>query len=314
VRRAAGVGLAMVVALAPTAPSGLGDTAASRRPHLAGGSRIAAVRVFQGGVLAVRRETPNSIARDLAKLRPTLVTAPLRYHVGDPVRPREVRAWRTIRRAVRKRSPRARFLVSLNALNYGRARRVEAMMAKVRDRIEPDGWVFDFYSRAAERRRAVMNAAVVDAKRHGETVGGNVFGIARTPRIPDGTDYVVVQGSDFRVDLRAVRRLAERFPVYLQVGNDPRRPDSDGCRFMRELSASERVAYVARRARQQSRYHYRFAYPVYFPACVRGAAASGGRGGVVAYNATRDRRMVPAIKRLMDRFDARLERGQSPDE
>ena len=169
-------------------------------------------------------------------------------------------------------------------------------MAKVRGRIEPDGWVFDFYSRAAARRQAVMNAAVADAKRHGETVGGNVFGIARDPRIPRGTDYVVVQGTDFRIDLKAVRRLAGRFPVYLQVGNDPRRPDSDGCRFMRELSTKERVAYVAQRARQQAKYHYRFAYPVFFPACVREAAASPGRGGVVAYNATRDGPMMRRIR------------------
>ena len=305
--RTAGVVVALALTFALPASSGVGDTedGPSGRPHLAGGSRIAAVRVFQGGVLTVRRETPESIAHELARLRPTLVTAPLRYHVGDPITAREVSAWQTIRRAVRARSPRARFLVSLNALNYGRARRVESMMAKVRARIEPDGWVFDFYTRAAARRRAVMKAAVADARRHGETIGGNVFGLARQPRIPGGTDYVVVQGSDFRVDLPAVRRLARRFPVYLQVGNDPRRPDSDGCRFMRELTAKERLAYVAQRARQQSRYHYRLAYPVFSPSCVRAAAASSGRGGVVAYNATRDRKMVRTIKRLMARYDER---------
>jgi hypothetical protein len=223
--------------------------------------------------------------------------------VGDRIRPRHIKAWHTIREAVRDRSPRARFLVSLNALNYGRARRVEAMMAKVRNRIEPDGWVFDFYSREAARREAVMDAAVDDAKRHDEIVGGNVFGIARDPSIPRGTDYVVVQGRDFHVRLPAVRELAKRFPVYLQVGNDPRHPDSDGCRFMHELSTKERRAYVARRARQQAKYHFRFAYPVFFPACVRERAANPGTGGVVAYNATRDGHMMRTIRRLMARYD-----------
>ncbi|MDX6581040.1 MAG: hypothetical protein QOI10_224 [Solirubrobacterales bacterium] len=299
-RRAFGGVLAVAVVLA--AP---GETAGepSGRPHLAGGARIAAVRMYQGGVLVARRETAESIARTLARLRPTLVTAPLRYHVGDRIRPREISAWHTIRSAVRATSPRARFLVSLNALNYGRPRRVEAMMAKVRRRLEPDGWVFDFYSRAAARREAVMKAAVADANHHDETVGGNVFGIARDPSIPRGTDYVVVQGRDFHINLPAVRELAKRFPVYLQVGNDPRRPDSDGCRFIRELSTRERVAYVAQRARQQAKYHYRFAYPVFFPACVREDASSPGRGGVVAYNATREREMMRAIRRLMARYD-----------
>ena len=60
---------------------------------------------------------------------------------------------------------------------------------------------------------------------------------------------------------------------------------------------------MSRRARQQSRYHFRLAYPVFSPSCVRAAAASGGRGGVVAYNATRDREMARAIKRLMARYD-----------
>ncbi len=281
-----------------------GDAGAgNERPHLTGGDRIAAVRVFQSGVLAVRRETPESIASTLARLRPTLVTAPLRYRVGDRIRPRQVRAWDAIRRAVLEVSPRARFLVSLNALNYRRPHRIEAMMAKVRERIRLDGWVFDFYSRAARRKPAVVLAAVADATRHGETVGGNVFGITRSPPIPRGTDYLVVQGSNFDINREAVRRLAGRFPVYLQVANDPRRPDSDGCRFMHEMSPSERVAYVSRRARQQAKYDYRFAYPVFFPACVRLSEASPGRGGVVAYNATRDGTMMRTIRRLMARYD-----------
>jgi hypothetical protein len=295
--------IVLLLVIALVAPAGRGaESEHGGRPHLAGGARIAAVRVFQRGVLAVRRETPESIASALARLRPTLVTAPLRYHVGDRIRPREITAWETIRHAVLKASPRAKFLVSLNALNYGRARRVEAMMAKVRRRIELDGWVFDFYTRAAERRRAVVKAAVADAERHQETVGGNVFGLARHPRIPAGTDYVVVQGSNFRINLPAVRELAERFPVYVQIGNDPRRPDSEGCRFMHELSPKERVAYVSRRARQQAEYHYRLAYPVFFPTCVRAAPASAGRGGAVAYNATRDRGMMRTIKHLMTRY------------
>lgn len=302
VAAAAVVTLALVLAV--PAPTGAGESpeADSARQRPAVSARIAAVRVFQRGVLAVRRETPESIASTLARLRPTLVTAPLRYHVGDRVRPREVIAWETIRNAVLEVSPRARFLVSLNALNYGRARRIEAMMAKVRKRIELDGWVFDFYTRAADRRRAVIKAAVADAHRHGETVGGNVFGIAGHPRIPGGTDYVVVQGTDFRINLPAVRELARRFRVYVQIGNDPRRPDSDGCRFMRELSAKERVAYVSRRARQQAKYHYRLAYPVFFPTCVRAAPASAGRGGAVAYNATRDGTMMRTIRHLMTRY------------
>ena len=298
---------ALILAAALAISSGVGGAGGPEhgRPQLTGGDRIAAVRVFQSGVLAVRRETPESIAATLARLRPTLVTAPLRYRVGDRIRPRQVKAWDTIRRAVLDVSPRARFLVSLNALNYGRPHRVEEMMAKVRKHIRLDGWVFDFYTRAAERRRAVMKAAVADAKRHGETVGGNVFGIARDPSIPRGTDYVVVQGKGLRIRLKAVRRLARRFPVYVQVGNDPRRPDSDGCRFMHELTPAERVAYVSRRARQQEKFHFRFAYPVFFPACVREAAVSPGRGGVVTYNATRDGTMIRAIRRLMGRYDAR---------
>jgi hypothetical protein len=176
------------------------------------------------------------------------------------------------------------------------------MMAKVRRRVRPDSWVFDFYARAAERRLEPMKAAVASAHRHGESIGGNAFGIARRPRIPAGTDYVVVQASDFRINLEAVRKLARRFTVHLQLGNDPGHPDSDGCRFIRELTTNERARYIRRRAREQAKFHYRFAYPVFFPACVRERSANGVKGGLFTYNATRDHGMIRTIRRLMRRY------------
>jgi hypothetical protein len=282
----------------PGAPSG--DEAAASGPD---GSRIASVRVFQRGVFTAPGETPESIGVALARLRPTFVTAPLRYRARDRVTEREMNAWNTIREAVRARRPRAQFAVALNALHYTRARRLETTMARIRRRIAPDAWVFDFYSRAAARRKRVLRAAVASAHRHGETIGGVAFGIARQPRIPGGTDFVVVQPTRFRIDLDAVAALARRFPVHMQLGNDPGHPDSDGCRFIRELSTRERARYIERRARQQAKYAFRFSYPVFFPACVDHRGEADGRGGLVTYNATEDAGMMRTIRRLMGRYD-----------
>jgi hypothetical protein len=44
-------------------------------------------------------------------------------------------------------------------------------------------------------------------------------------------------------------------------------------------------------------------YPVFFPACIRAAASSGGKGGLASDNATRDRGMMGRIEPLMNRYE-----------
>jgi hypothetical protein len=285
-----------VVAMAATARE---DSAAERDSLDL--SRIAAVRVFQGNQFPPRGETPQSIARTLAKLRPTFVMAPLRYGLPDRVEGREERAWELIREKVRKVVPHAKFAVALNAIQYHSRRAVRHKMDDLRSHVQPDAWIFDLYTKATRKRAHVMRAAVADAHSNGEAIGGVIFGLTKAPLVPRGTDFVVVQGGNFHFDLTAVRRLAARFPVIAQINNSPKYARSDGCRFIREFSAAKRRAYVRRRAEQQHRYRFRFAYPVFFPEC--NAHLGTPRQQLFTYNATEDPGMMKLIRRLMNRHD-----------
>ena len=295
--RAWRVALAPVAMVALVAPAGCGSDDDGGSPGPPSAARVVSARVYQGGQWVVNGETPATIGAALAKLRPTYVGSLLRFQAGEEVAAREIRAWNSIREAVRRSSPDAKFSVELNGLEYETPGDVTEMMGKVRDAVDLDGWLFDFYTPAAKRRPEVMEAAVQDAHDNGEFLGGNAFGISKDPPIPDGTDYVAVQDTDFRIDLDAVRVLARRAPVFFHLNNAPEIAASGGCRFINDLDDAERRAYVSLRARQQRSYDFRFAYPVFFPEC------EGKGEGVYAYNAVKDPPIMRTIASLLDRYD-----------
>lgn len=264
------------------------------------GSRIAAVRMYQNGQYVAKGQTPQTVGSALASLKPTYVTALLRFGVGEKVRPREVQGWQTVVAAVRAANPDAQFSVELNALQYPKAKRLRQMMASIRAKLDNDGWLFDFYTPAAKQRPRVMRAAVANAHANGEFIGGNAFGIANNPRVPAGTDYIAVQDFDFHIDLSAVRKLASRATVFFHLGNSPNLSYSDGCKFIEKFSARHRARYVAMRARQQQANHFALAYPVFFPECERDR--EGRNATLFTYDAPSDGTMMQTIGSLMDQY------------
>lgn len=265
------------------------------------GSRSVSVRVYQDEKWTVPGETPQSVAATLAQLRPTYVEALVRFHKNQKVTDAQVAAWNTIREAVREVSPTALFSIELNAEQYPSAAKVEAMMSRVRQRFDNDVWLFDFYTPAARKKPGVMAAAVDSAHANGELIGGNAFGIAQSPTVPAGTDFLAVQDFKFTIKLGAVRRLAKQVPVFFHLGNSPGYVNSDGCVFIREYSTEKRVAYISRRAGQQTAYDFSFSYPVFFPECARGRQTQNPK--IYTYNARRDERTFATIQQLMDRYD-----------
>lgn len=261
------------------------------------GSRIASVRMYQDGQFTAKRETPATIGAALASLKPTYVSTLLRFSAGQKVRPREINAWKTVVAAVRATSPEAQFSVELNALQYPNARKMRAMMARVRNAVDNDGWLFDFYTPAAKQKPKVMRAAVAYAHANGEFLGGNAFGIANHPRIPAGTDYIAVQDFGFQIDLAAVRQLARRATIFFHLGNSPNLANSDGCHFIEDFTSRRRQGYVTMRARQQAANHFSFAYPVFFPECERDR--DGRNATLFSYSAPRDGTMMQTIASLM---------------
>lgn len=288
--------LAALVALTAAAP---GQAASPGPPDP---SRIASVRIFQDQQFTAKHQTPASIGAALAGVRPTYVSSLIRYAAGQRVRPREVRAWRTIVPAVRAASPEARFAVELNPIEFRNAGALTRMMGRIRTALGNDGWLMDFWSLVSRKRPGLVRAALANAHANGEFVGGNVFGIARHPRIPSATDYVAVQDFGFHLNLKAIHRLSRRFPVHLHLMNSPDRPLSVGCIFMEQFSTAHRIRYVRKRARQQGPWGFHLGYPVFFPECERHRGQ--GDATIFSYDAVRDPPMLATIGVLMDRYSS----------
>jgi hypothetical protein len=292
---------AAIVAAAALAVAGNARGGGPPQTAAPDGSRIATVRVYQGGKWTARGESAADVGAALAQLEPSYVSALLRFKAGERVTAKEIAAWNTITDAVRAANPDAKFDIELNGLEFPTIKKLNAMMSKIRAAFDNDGWLFDFYTPAAKRYPKVMAAAVASAHANGEFVGGNAFGIAKSPTVPAGTDYLAVQDWGFRIDLHAVRKLSEQAPIFFHLGNSPGFPTSDGCVFIEKYGTKDRVDYVTRRAGQQAAYAFRFAYPVFFPECARDRGTP--RAEIFTYNATNDSPMMETIGQLMEQYD-----------
>jgi hypothetical protein len=264
--------------------------------------RIAYARAYQYGEFTIQKQTPESVGKALAALEPTWVTGVIRLRISDEITSEEVSGYDTIRSEVRAKSPDAAFGVELNALDYTTADSVVDKMSEVREKFGNDGWFFDFFTPAYDKRPAVVEAAIADAHDHGEFVGGNTFGWSKDPEhptIPPGSDFLAVSDDDFRLDVGAVRTIAKQIPIVFHLRNNPGKPSSDGCVYINRYSTDKREAYISKRAREQSKYDFHFAYPVFFPTC---EPPSKGHD-IVAFDALDDSSMLKTIEQLMDKYN-----------
>jgi hypothetical protein len=224
----------------------------------------------------------------------------MRYAKGQhPIR-REVRAWKEITRIVKTANPGAGFDVTLNAKQYRDGAEIHRMMRRVRARLDNDGWFFDFWSNVYEKRPRMIRAAIASAHAHGEWIGGNIFGLEKKRPLPMRSDFFAIQDFRGRLNLRAVSRLPDRVPLLYHLENDPDRPHSGGCQFIKAMSNAKRRAFVRMRAKQQARYGFRFQYPVFYPECLR---YRRNRTFLQSYNAFRDPPMARTILKLLNRYD-----------
>jgi hypothetical protein len=273
----------------------------AREAFAAANSRIISARFFHTRISTVRNSNAGKVGRALGSLQPTWVTGLLRYARHQYPSRAEVRAWNKIRRKVRARSPGAHFDVVLNADHYRTPAAIRLTMRRLRTKLGNEGWFFDFLSGSFRRNPKMVRAAISSAHKHGEWIGGNVFGIASNRPLPSRVDFLSVQDHVFHLNLGAVRRLATGQRVIYHLNSDPAKAHSGSCRFIQRLNTRQRLGLVRRRAAQQPRVGFRFSYPVLFPQCVR--PRKGGGSFLAAYNAFRDPPMAREIGRLLDLYD-----------
>lgn len=297
--------LALAVALGPGASAEPGGARAAHQasPAFAHAlSRVISVRVHHTRISTVQNANARRIGRSIATLRPTWVTGTLRYARNQYPTHAEARAWREIRRIVHRQSPSAGFDIVLNATQYRTPAAVRTTMGRLRAKLGPEGWFFDFFSTAFRSHPRMIRAAIKSAHHHGEWVGGNVFGITKRRPLPARADFWSVQDAVFHLNLPAVRRMVKHKPVLYHLQNDPARPNSGGCKFIKKLSSIRRRALIRRRAAQSARIGFHVSYPVLFPECI-GHRPDGPGRVLYSYNAFRDPLVGREIGRLLDRYE-----------
>jgi hypothetical protein len=289
------------VAQDPTPPetAPLPPPPASFAPAL---SRIVHARYWHTRFRPARNTNARRIGRSLASLRPTWVTGTLRYARNQYPKRRELRAWKEIRRIVWTTSPDAQFDVVLNAEQYRTPKAVRTTMRRLRAKLGPEGWFFDFFSTAFHHHPRMVKAAINSAHGHGEWVGGNVFGLASFRPYPLRADFWAVQDHVFDLNLPAVHRLSRKRPVMYHLHNEPEDQRSGGCRFIERFNTHRRRRLIKRRAQEQPRYGFRVSYPVLYPECLH-ARPRGPGNFLYSYNAFRDPPVAQEIGRMLDRYD-----------
>ncbi len=254
--------------------------------------RIAMARVYQTGRWTLPNQTPDSVGKTLADLKPTWVAGLVRVKSSEDLTATEAAAFKTIRNHVRAKSPRCKFDVVLNGKDYRTPREITKKMEQIHKLIPVDMWFFDFYNRGYRSNPRVTLAAIEWAHRHGQWIGGNCWGT----RVPPGSDFASLDDVNFilnRSHIKAIRRRTG-LPVTAHLNNNPQHgPTGDCARFIQKWDAAKREAYVEKFAGRQAEWGFRFMYPVFFPEYPVGKS----------YDATSDGKMLKTIEDLLDRHD-----------
>jgi hypothetical protein len=246
----------------PARPSAPAPLAVDLDPTFA---RIAHARVYHQRTWTAPDETPETIAHEIALLRPTLVTGLVSLAEDEPPIDAQVKAYDTIRRIVRERNPDCKFDFVLSAKQYDTEHALVSRMTEINEKFHPDQWFFDFLNVGAKAHPAAIAGAIRYAHAHHQPVGGNVFGTV----IPDGTDYAAVNdGSGFEKMAGEVRKLRRKYriPVIVHLNNDAEKGGRDGNeQWVRTWTPEQREQYLNQLAAGQQENGYRLMWPVLFP-------------------------------------------------
>lgn len=270
--------------------------------------RVVHARAYQNHRWTIDHESPESVGRALASLRPTYVSGLLRIASDEAVSAEQARDFDTIRRIVWASSPECQFDVVLNGQQYETPAALRRRLETVDDAVRPDAWFFDFfYDAYTSGYRNPLDQAVDWAHEHRQYIGGNTTQSDSVPR----SDFAALSPvshagmvADGELDLKRddIQRLHARgFAVLMHINNDPQfAPTTESCYFMGESGIARydwgydrRARWVGERARDQADWHFRFMYPVFFPECPIWHT----------YNAPRDRDMMSVFDDLARRYN-----------
>jgi hypothetical protein len=255
-------------------------------------SRIVVARVYQNGNKVVS-ESIQKIAETLAGLDPSYVSGLVRENGSIGLPQYEINAFNTIRSVVLQTSPNCRFDIVLNAEDYSTPEAIQLQMSSIDSQIHPDIWFFDFLSPETKSNPQVVQAAVQYAHSHKELITGNIWD---SNYVPPGLDFISTDDQNFQFRTQLLESFSQQYqniPVALHLNNNPQNgPSTESCVFMNDYSTQQRFEYIKDLAANQTRYHYLFMYPIFFPQCP-----------LTAYDILNDDNMLQMMLQLMNTYN-----------
>jgi len=170
--------------------------------------RVLQARVYHLGTWTLEdsSQTPVTVGRTIASLRPSFVTGLLR--VADHGIPgnAESEAYSTIRSAVRSAVKDCRFDVVIDAGSAPSGNLFVRRMKEIESRIRPDAWTLSISPEDSAINPESLAAAIAYAHSQGEMVGYD----GPLSLIPEGVDYIVVRAWGLQVTREQFERLSSR--------------------------------------------------------------------------------------------------------
>ena len=256
--------------------------------------RIIQARLYHNGnwTLPDASQTPVTVGRTLASLRPSFVTGLLRVTDHGDLSHAEEEAFLAIRSAVQASSKYCRFDVVLNVGDERSADLIVRHLKEITVRLHPDAWTFYISPDNTSVNPDVLEEGIAAAHAAGQMVGYD----GPLSLVPEGIDYLVIRAWDLKVNKRQIDLLKanRHVPLIVEIpttfGNQPP-PEVDS--YVNELSSQDRAASLTLLAENQNAWGYRFAYPVFYPLCP----------AKHAFDATKDSILMVTIRSLLARFN-----------
>lgn len=241
-------------------------------------------------------ESPESVGKALAVLRPSLVSNFALFYNGALPGEDEIDSLREIRRKVTQVSPNSKFEIVLDARDYKSPAEVTSHMRALAERVDFELFFFSGLEAVYERSPEIATAAIAEAHAQNRLAGAT-FNSKVVPQL----DYLSVYAGDGEEDLkRRISAAQTRLPILATMDNESSKLQLDknyagGKEFVSKKTPAERRKLVTSLAKKQDSLNFRMAYPLFFP--MQAASKS--------YDALRDEFMRDTLRRLTDEHNSK---------
>lgn len=236
-------------------------------------------------------QTPVTVGRTIASMRPTFVTGLLKVLEHGVPGNAESEAYMTIRSAVCSSVKGCRFDIVIDSGNEAADNLLVRRMKEIDNRIHPDAWTLYIPPDDSSIRPDSLAGAISFAHSRGAMAGYD----GPLSVIPEGVDYIVVRTWNLQVNREQLERLSSRrVPLIVEIPTTlGGREHPDCSRYIHEMEESDRASALTALASNQGSWGYRLAYPLFHPL----------QSSRKASEATKDSILMVTIRSLITRFN-----------